>query len=67
LPERHPERGALAIEEGFDALERGDPFSARADAERARALLPARPEWDAAREELAVLQQRLVIAGVPTA
>jgi serine/threonine-protein kinase len=67
LPERHPERGALAIEEGFDALERGDPFSARADAERARALLPARPEWDATREELAVLQQRLVIAGVPTA
>ena len=66
LPERHPTRAGLAIESGFAALERGDPFSARAEADRAQRLLPARPEWDASREELAVLQRRLVIAGAPT-
>jgi tetratricopeptide (TPR) repeat protein len=65
MPERHPIRAELAIENGFAALERGDPFTARAAAELARRLLPARPEWDASREELAILQQHLVIAGAP--
>jgi tetratricopeptide (TPR) repeat protein len=65
MPERHPVRAGLAIENGFAALERGDPFTARAEAERARRLLPARPEWDASRDELAILQRRLVIAGAP--
>ena len=65
MPERHPTRAGLAIENGFAALERGDAFTARAEAERARDLLPARPEWDASRDELASLQRRLVIAGAP--
>jgi len=65
LPERHPQRGALAIEDGFAALDRDDAFGARADATRALDLLPARPEWDATRDELDALRRRLVIAGQP--
>jgi len=65
LPERHPQRGALAIEDGFAALDRGDAFTARDDATRAFDLLPSRPEWDATRDELDALRRRLVIAGQP--
>jgi tetratricopeptide (TPR) repeat protein len=66
LPENNSSRNALAAENAFAALERGDALGAREYAERAFRPLPARPEYDALREELGVLQARLVIAGVPT-
>lgn len=55
----HPSRAQLAIERGFASLCAGDARAARGQAERARRLLPARPEFDAARHELALLDARL--------
>jgi len=59
LPAQHPNRGALAIEYGFAALARRDADAAREQATQARGLLPARPAYDAMREELAALDARL--------
>ncbi len=62
LPAQHPSRGALAIEHGFAALANGKVGAAREQAARARTLLPARPAYDATRQELAALDARLAQA-----
>ncbi len=59
LPAQHPNHVALAIEQGFAALARGDIASARALAERAHAPLPQRPEFDLLRRELDAFDARL--------
>ncbi len=59
LPAGHPSHAELAIERGFAALSQGDVDAARTHASRARGLLPLRPQFDAARVELAALENRL--------
>ena len=59
----HPSHALLAIERGFMQLRSGDATAARAQAARARALLPDRPEFEAARRELAALENDLARAG----
>ena len=56
LPGRHPSRAMLAIERGFARAIAGDVAGASEQATLARGLLPARPEFDAARRELAALE-----------
>lgn len=61
LPMQHPNQAGLAIERGFAALHDGDAAAARTHAERAREILPQRPEHDALRHELLALDARLGI------
>ena len=63
LPPGHPSRAGLAIESGFAALAAGDVRAAREHARQARDGLPARPEFDAWRAELASLEAALSRAG----
>jgi eukaryotic-like serine/threonine-protein kinase len=60
LPAQHPSLLSLEIERAFANLQRGDTQVAHEQADHARRLLPARPEWDAARNELKALDDKLI-------